>query len=107
MEEGSESESSNQNVPDVRLKHNAVESAKYAASLARRAQEKLQQCIKQPRKSKIKPGMCGIKEIKEEQSKYNLIIPKAPGSGDLYGCVSMRGRTSVAVECHWCTTRSQ
>ena len=77
-EEGSESESSTQNVPDVEFKQQAVESVKYAASLARRAQEQLKQAVKPPRKSKITPGMRGIKEIKEQQSKYNLIIPKAP-----------------------------
>ena len=62
----------------MELKQQAVESAKYAASLARRAQEQLKQAVKPPRKSKIAPGMRGIKEIKEQQSKYNLIIPKAP-----------------------------
>ena len=72
------SESSTQKVPDVKMKQEAVESAKYAASLARRARDKLQQSIKAPRKSKIAPGMRGIKEIKEQQKKYNLIIPKAP-----------------------------
>ena len=77
-EEGSMSESSTQNVPDVKMKQEAVESAKYVALLARRARNKLQQSIKVPRKSKIAPGMQGIKEIKEQQRKYNLIIPKAP-----------------------------
>ena len=76
VEEGSESESSTQNVPELKLKQNAVESAKYAASLIRRAKDKLQQSIKTPRKSKIAPGMRGIKEIKKQQQKYNLIIPK-------------------------------
>ena len=77
-EEGSESELSTQNVPNLELKQRAVESAKYAASLARRAQEQQQETVKPPQKSKIAPGMCGIKEIKEQQSKYNLIIPKVP-----------------------------
>ena len=77
-EEGSMSESSTQKVPDVKMKQEAVESAKYAASLARQARDKLQQSIKVPHKSKIAPGMWGIKEIKEQQKKYNLIIPKAP-----------------------------
>ena len=71
------SESLTQKVPDVNMKQEAVESAKYAASLARRARNKLQQSIKVPRKSKIAPGMWAIKEIKEQQHKYNLIIPKA------------------------------
>ena len=47
------------------------------ASLARRAKNKLQQSIKAPRKSTIAPGMRGIKQIREQQQKYNLIIPKA------------------------------
>ena len=76
MEQGSESELSTQNVPNLELKKRAVESAKYAASLARQAQEQLQETVKLPQKSKIAPGMYGIKEIKEQQSKYNLIIPK-------------------------------
>ena len=54
-----------------------MESAKYAASMARRARSQLQQSIKAPQKSTIAPGMWGIKEIKEQQKKYNLIIPKA------------------------------
>ena len=76
------SESLTQKVPDVKMKQEAVESAKYAASLARQARDKLQQSIKVPRKSKIAPGMRGIKEIKEQQKKYNLIIPMA-----LFACV--------------------
>ena len=56
-EEGSISESSTQNVPDVKMKQEAVESAKYAASLARRAKNKLQQSIKAPCKSTVAPGM--------------------------------------------------
>ena len=78
VEEGSMSELSTQNVPDVKMKQEAVESAKYAASLARRAKNKLQQSIKAPRKSTVAPGMRGIKEIREQQQRYNLIIPKAP-----------------------------
>ena len=77
-EEGSMSQSSTQNVPNVKMKQEAVESAKYAASLARRAKNKLQQSIKAPCKSTVAPGMQGIKEIHEQQQKYNLIIPKAP-----------------------------
>ena len=77
-EEGSVSDSSAQNVPDVKLKQEVVESAKYAASMARRAKNQLQQSIKAPQKSTIAPGMWQIKEIKEQQKKYNLIIPKAP-----------------------------
>ena len=57
-EEGSISESSTQNVPDVKMKQEAVESAKYAASMARCAKDKLQQSIKAPRKREL-PRECG------------------------------------------------
>ena len=77
VEEGSMSESSTQKVPDMKMKQEAVESAKYAASLTRRAKKSLQESIKAPRTSKIAPGMRGIKEIREQQQKYDLIIPKA------------------------------
>ena len=74
LEECSQSESSTQQVPQA-FNCAAAESAKYAAAKARRAKEEL----KKPRgKSKIAPGMRGIKEIKEQQMKYNLIIPRAP-----------------------------
>ena len=59
-EEGSISESSTQNVPDVKMKQETVESTKYAASLARQAKNKLQQSIKAPCKSTVAPGMRGI-----------------------------------------------
>ena len=77
-EEGSMSESSTQKVPDVKMKQEAVESAKYAASLARQAKNKLQQSIKAPSMRTVAPGMRGIKEIREKQQIYKLIIPKAP-----------------------------
>ena len=74
LEEGSQSESSTQQVPQA-FNCQAAESAKYAAAQARRVREEL----KKPRgKSRIAPGMRGIREIKEQQMKYNLIIPKAP-----------------------------
>ena len=102
-EEGSVSDSSAQIVPDVKLKQEVVESAKYATSMARRAKNQLQQSIKAPQKSTIAPGMWGIKEIKEQQKKYNLIIPKGHVcngcKGNLHGRVSERGRTSLAGEC--------
>ena len=65
-------------MPNIKYNQQAVESAKYAASRARRAKDQLQESIKALWKGKIAPGMRGIKEIKEQQQKYNLIIPKAP-----------------------------
>ena len=74
LEEGSQSESSTQQVPRA-FNHQAAESAKYAASQAHKAQEELR---KLRGKSIIVPGMRGICEIREQQMKYNLIIPRAP-----------------------------
>ena len=84
VEEGSQSESSTQNIPELKLKQNAVESAKYAVS-----------SVKAPHRSKITPGMRGIKE---QQSKYNLIIPRV-----LFACVVCEICLDVCLgaKLHW------
>ena len=69
VEEGSQSKSSTQQVPQA-FNSQAAKSAKYAAAQARRAREEL----KKPRgKSRIAPCMREIREMKEQQMKYNLI----------------------------------